>query len=134
MTGIFVMGYGLVAIPKQLWRTASIKGKERLLQHRAGVQAERTLAARRFVACFCFPSVWLAVSPLTCPTASLPQEELQRASPLNTIDHRVCSLYDLLQRTEHGKNRGAQGFRAFQPEGSYAQVHESDCRHGVRIW
>ena len=43
------MGYGLVAIPKQLWRTASIRGKERLLQHRAGVQAEKTLAARRFV-------------------------------------------------------------------------------------
>lgn len=47
LTGIFVMGYGLVAIPKQLWRTASIRGKERLLQHRAGVQAEKTLAARR---------------------------------------------------------------------------------------
>lgn len=43
------MGYGLVAIPKQLWRTASIRGKERLLQHRAGVQAEKTLAARRSV-------------------------------------------------------------------------------------
>ena len=44
------MGYGLVAIPKQLWRTASIRGQERLLQHRAGVQAEKTLAARRSVA------------------------------------------------------------------------------------
>lgn len=41
------MGYGLVAIPKQLWRTASVKGQERILQHRAGVQAEKTLAARR---------------------------------------------------------------------------------------
>ena len=48
------MGYGLVAIPKQLWRTASIRGQERLLQHRAGVQAEKTLAARRsFAVHFC---------------------------------------------------------------------------------
>ena len=46
-TGIFVMGYGLVAIPKQLWRTANIRGQQRLLYHRAGVQAEKAIAARR---------------------------------------------------------------------------------------
>ena len=41
------MGYGLVAIPRQLWRTADLKGEERALCHRAGAQAEKALAARR---------------------------------------------------------------------------------------
>ena len=41
------MGYGLVAIPKQLWRVADVRGQQRLLCHRAGVLAEKVLAARR---------------------------------------------------------------------------------------
>ena len=45
--GIFLMGYGLVAVPRQLWRTADLKGEERALCHRAGAQAEKALAARR---------------------------------------------------------------------------------------
>ena len=46
--GIFLMGYGLVAVPRQLWRTADLKGEERALCHRAGAQAEKALAARRY--------------------------------------------------------------------------------------
>lgn len=41
------MGYGLVAIPRQLWGTADLKGAQRVLCHRAGVQAEKALAARK---------------------------------------------------------------------------------------
>ena len=45
------MGYGLVAVPRQLWRTADLKGEERALCHRAGAQAEKALAARRCARC-----------------------------------------------------------------------------------
>ena len=39
--GIFLMGYGLVAIPRQLWRIADIKGAEKASFHKAGLQADR---------------------------------------------------------------------------------------------
>ena len=45
IAGIFLMGYGLVAIPRQLWRTADNKNYRKLLFHRAGVQAEKALSA-----------------------------------------------------------------------------------------
>lgn len=45
IAGIFLMGYGLVAIPKELWRTADTKHYRKLLFHRAGVQAEKAMAA-----------------------------------------------------------------------------------------
>ena len=31
----------------QLWRTASVKGEERALHHRAGVQSNKAIAARQ---------------------------------------------------------------------------------------
>ncbi|KAL3146885.1 hypothetical protein ABBQ38_014857 [Trebouxia sp. C0009 RCD-2024] len=45
IAGIFLMGYGLVAIPKELWRTADTKHYRKLLFHRAGVQADKAMAA-----------------------------------------------------------------------------------------
>ena len=45
IAGIFLMGYGLVAIPKELWRTADTKNYRKLLFHRAGVQAEKAMSA-----------------------------------------------------------------------------------------
>ena len=48
--GIFLMGYGLVAVPRQLWRTADIKGAERAAYHKAGLQADRAIAAKKCVA------------------------------------------------------------------------------------
>lgn len=47
--GIFLMGYGLVAVPRQLWRTADIKGAERASYHKAGLQADRAIAAKQCV-------------------------------------------------------------------------------------
>ena len=47
---IFLMGYGLVAVPRQLWRTADIKGAERAAYHKAGLQADRAIAAKKCVA------------------------------------------------------------------------------------
>ena len=44
------MGYGLVAVPRQLWRTADIKGAERAAYHKAGLQADRAIAAMKCVA------------------------------------------------------------------------------------
>lgn len=45
IAGIFLMGYGLVAIPRNLWRTSDTKNYRKLLFHRAGVQAEKASAA-----------------------------------------------------------------------------------------
>ncbi|DBA73319.1 hypothetical protein WJX77_000394 [Trebouxia sp. C0004] len=45
IAGIFLMGYGLVAIPRELWRTADTKNYRKLLFHRAGVQAEKAMSA-----------------------------------------------------------------------------------------
>ncbi|KAK9804797.1 hypothetical protein WJX72_005995 [[Myrmecia] bisecta] len=47
IAGVFLMGYGLVAVPRTLWRTADVKGYQRLLCHKAGVQADRAIAAHR---------------------------------------------------------------------------------------
>ena len=46
--GIFLMGYGLVAIPRQLWRIADIKGAEKASFHKAGLQADRAMAAKKY--------------------------------------------------------------------------------------
>ncbi|KAK9795930.1 hypothetical protein WJX73_006763, partial [Symbiochloris irregularis] len=46
IAGIFLMGYGLVAIPKKLWRLADSKTQRRVLTHQAGVQADRAISAR----------------------------------------------------------------------------------------
>ena len=43
------MGYGLVAVPRQLWRTADIKGQEKASFHKAGLQADRAIAAKKCV-------------------------------------------------------------------------------------
>ncbi len=45
IAGIFLMGYGLVAVPRELWRTADTKNYRKMLFHRAGVQAEKAMSA-----------------------------------------------------------------------------------------
>lgn len=45
--GIFLMGYGLVAIPRTLWRLANVRGRQRLTCHQAGVQARKALDAHK---------------------------------------------------------------------------------------
>ncbi len=45
--GIFLMGYGLVAIPKHLWKAGDVKLHQQLLCRRAGIQADLTLKAHR---------------------------------------------------------------------------------------
>ncbi|CAL8470464.1 g10006 [Coccomyxa elongata] len=47
IAGIFLMGYGLVAVPRQLWLTANIQGAQNALCHKAGLQAEKALAAQK---------------------------------------------------------------------------------------
>lgn len=47
--GIFLMGYGLVAIPRTLWRLADVRGRQRLTCHKAGVQARKALDAHKCV-------------------------------------------------------------------------------------
>jgi hypothetical protein len=42
------MGYGLVAVPKQLWRAADVTGARRMLCHRAGEQAQKAMEARTY--------------------------------------------------------------------------------------
>lgn len=51
--GIFLMGYGLVAVPRQLWRTADIKGQEKASFHKAGLQADRAITAKKCVTATC---------------------------------------------------------------------------------
>ena len=43
--GIFLMGYGLVAIPRTMWREADVRSRQRLLCHQAGAQAKKALDA-----------------------------------------------------------------------------------------
>jgi len=43
--GIFLMGYGLVAIPRTMWREADVRSRQRLLCHQAGAQAKKALHA-----------------------------------------------------------------------------------------
>ena len=43
------MGYGLVAIPRTLWRLADVRGRQRLTCHQAGVQARKALDAHKCV-------------------------------------------------------------------------------------
>lgn len=43
------MGYGLVAIPRTLWRLADVRGRQRLTCHQAGVQARKALDAHKWV-------------------------------------------------------------------------------------
>lgn len=38
---IFLMGYGLVDIPRKLWQMADVRSRELIMFHRAGVQVER---------------------------------------------------------------------------------------------
>ena len=47
--GIFLMGYGLVAIPRLLWQSADIRGQQRILYARAGQQAEAAMTAHRYI-------------------------------------------------------------------------------------
>ncbi len=46
-TVIFLMGYGLVSIPRTLWRLADVRGRQRLTCHKAGVQARKALDAHK---------------------------------------------------------------------------------------
>ena len=39
--GLFLLGFGLVQFPRQLWRNANVQGAQLALHHRAGVHAER---------------------------------------------------------------------------------------------
>ena len=54
LPGIFLMGYGLVAIPRTLWRLADERGRTRLTCHKAGVQARRALDAHQCA----LPYIW----------------------------------------------------------------------------
>lgn len=47
IAGIFLMGYGLVAIPRTLWRLADVRGRHRLTCHKAGIQAQKALDAHK---------------------------------------------------------------------------------------
>lgn len=44
---IFLMGYGLVDIPRKLWQKADVRRRELIMFHRAGVQVERARNAHR---------------------------------------------------------------------------------------
>ncbi|CAD7701732.1 unnamed protein product [Ostreobium quekettii] len=44
---IFLMGYGLVEVPRKLWQKADVKGRALLLHHNAGVQVEKAGAAHK---------------------------------------------------------------------------------------
>lgn len=48
--GIFLMGYGLVAIPRTLWRLGDVRGRHRLTCHKAGIQAQKALDAHKCAA------------------------------------------------------------------------------------
>lgn len=50
IAGIFLMGYGLVAIPRTLWRLSDVKGRMRLTCHKAGIQALRAIDAHKQLA------------------------------------------------------------------------------------
>ncbi|KAL4424193.1 hypothetical protein ABPG75_001494 [Micractinium tetrahymenae] len=47
VAAIFLLGFGLVAVPRQLWNSADPRGQQRRVCHSAGLQAERALAAHR---------------------------------------------------------------------------------------
>ncbi|PSC73983.1 LMBR1 domain-containing 2-like protein A [Micractinium conductrix] len=47
VAAIFLLGFGLVAVPRQLWNTADPCGGQRRVCHKAGLQAERAQAAHR---------------------------------------------------------------------------------------
>ena len=57
------MGYGLVAVPRQLWRTADIKGAEKASYHKAGLQAEKAIAAKKCFAALRSPHALLLCLP-----------------------------------------------------------------------
>eukprot|EP00884_Botryococcus_braunii_P007317 jgi/Botrbrau1/16587/Bobra.0068s0018.2 len=46
IAGMFLLGYGLVAVPQHLWRAAEVEGALRMLRHRAAGQAETAINAR----------------------------------------------------------------------------------------
>lgn len=52
------MGYGLVAIPKHLWKAGDVKLHQQLLCRQAGIQASLTLKAHRSDASLHFPLGW----------------------------------------------------------------------------
>ncbi|KAI3424225.1 hypothetical protein D9Q98_009581 [Chlorella vulgaris] len=49
IAAIFLLGYGLVAVPRQLWNTSDRRGEQRRVCHTAGQQAERAQQAHRRV-------------------------------------------------------------------------------------
>lgn len=46
--GMFLLGYGLVAVPQHLWRAAEVEGALRMLRHRAADQATTAINARTY--------------------------------------------------------------------------------------
>eukprot|EP00887_Chlorella_sp_A99_P006959 scaffold2.g6959.t1 len=46
VASLFLLGFGLVAVPRALWRLADPAGQRRRLEHTAGLQATRAAAAR----------------------------------------------------------------------------------------
>lgn len=41
VAAIFLLGFGLVAVPRQLWNSADQRGEQRRVCHSAGLQAEQ---------------------------------------------------------------------------------------------
>ncbi len=46
VAAIFLLGSGLVAVPRQLWKSADLAGEQRRLYHAAGMQARRCQRCR----------------------------------------------------------------------------------------
>ncbi|EFN53506.1 hypothetical protein CHLNCDRAFT_136844 [Chlorella variabilis] len=47
VAAIFLLGFGLWAVPRALWNSADRRGEQRRVYHKAGLQAERAQAAHR---------------------------------------------------------------------------------------
>ena len=86
------MGYGLVAIPRTMWREADVRSRQRLLCHQAGAQAKKALHAHHELTMVLPPSSLAARSD----TASSGQC-IQRA--LSVAIYYVQLLHSILGMT-----------------------------------
>ena len=50
VAAVFLLGHGLVEIPRELWRMGHVRGRQRLALHRLGVAAEKVQVARDEIA------------------------------------------------------------------------------------
>jgi hypothetical protein len=46
VAAVFLLGHGLVEVPRELWRMGHVRGRQRLVLHRLGGAAERVQGAR----------------------------------------------------------------------------------------